>query len=412
MGTRRTAINRQQIIGAFFAIVGLTLLVLYVPLLAGDEGITTKLAIGASSKEVKAPLIELPTRPTMVIIGCIYLFSGVLAVLRSHTRLASGLLWLCALLIFPALLVPAAAGKQTNVLTMLSETLRLATPIALGALAGIYAERSGVVNIGIEGMMLTGACFGFWFYILSGNIWLGVLGAVLVGGAIAMLHGLLSISFRTDQIISGTVINILAVGITGFIRRTYLMEAGGKPLLPTIAIPGLSSLPLLGKELFTNKPIFYSTIALLFITQVVLFSTRWGLRARAVGENPRAADTVGINVFRTRYVAVLISGLIAGLAGAWFSLETVGRFDDSMTNGKGFIALAAMIFGKWMPFGSFGGALLFGFAESLGTRFQLLNVPLPSQFLQILPYVTTMVVLAGLIGRATAPAAVGQPYEK
>lgn len=408
----RSGSRRQQIIGLFFILVGLLLLLAYIQPLADDETLTTRLAFGVNSGDVKAPVIELPTRATMLAVGSLYFLSGVLGIWRPGRRITTSLLWISGLLIFPAVLVAAAAGKQTNVLTMVSESLRLATPIALGALAGIYSERAGVVNIGIEGMMLTGACFGFGIYVGTGNIWLGVVGAVVIGGLIALLHGLLSITFKTDQIISGTVINILAIGITSFVRRSYLMEAGGMPLLPNIEIPILSLLPLIGKELFANKPIFYSMIILLFVTNFVLFSTRWGLRARAVGENPRAADTVGINVFRTRYVAVFLSGMVAGLAGAWFSLETVGKFDDLMTSGKGFIALAAMIFGKWMPFGAFGGALLFGFAEALGTRFQLLNVPLPSQFLQILPYVTTMIVLAGLIGRATAPAADGQPYEK
>jgi simple sugar transport system permease protein len=194
-------------------------------------------------------------------------------------------------------------------------------------------------------------------------------------------------------------------------------QGGGRVTLPTIELPLLSDLPLLGTVLFTGKPIFYTMLLMVVISHLILFFTRWGLRTRAVGENPKAADTVGINVNRMRYFSVLISGMIAGLGGAWFSLETVGNFDDGMTAGKGFIALAAMIFGKWMPFGAFGGALLFGFAEALGVRFQILSVeiagsPVPTQFLQIVPYLLTMVVLAGLIGRAVAPAAVGKPYEK
>jgi simple sugar transport system permease protein len=315
-------------------------------------------------------------------------------------------------------LIAAAAGTQTNVVTMLGETLRLGTPLVLGALSGIYAERAGVINIAIEGMMLMGAAFGFAAFVLTGNIYLGIVGALVVGGLSAMLHALLSVTFKTDQIISGTVINILAIGITSYLRRTYLLDTpGGRVTLDAIELPVLSQIPLIGGILFDNKPIFYTTIVLVIATHFVLFSTRWGLRMRAVGENPRTADTVGINVARTRYLNLLISGMIAGLGGAWFSLETVGNFEDNMTNGKGFIALAAMIFGKWTPVGSFGGAMLFGFAEALGTRFQLLRVemfgwPIPVQFLQILPYVTTMAVLAGLIGRATPPAAVGQPYEK
>ncbi|MCG8349644.1 MAG: ABC transporter permease, partial [Chloroflexales bacterium] len=240
----------------------------------------------------------------------------------------------------------------------------------------------------------------------------------LIGALNALLHAVLSINFKTDQIVSGTVINILAIGVTGYVRRTFLVDTpSGRTTLQEIHIPLLSDIPFLGKILFTEKPIFYMMILLIIGAHIVLFYTRWGLRARAVGENPRAADTVGINVYRTRYLNVLISGMIAGLAGAWFSLETVGSFDDGMTAGKGFIALAAMIFGKWTPFGAFGGAMLFGFADALGTRFQILQIelfgaPLPNQFLQVLPYVVTIIVLAGLIGRATPPAAVGQPYEK
>jgi simple sugar transport system permease protein len=234
----------------------------------------------------------------------------------------------------------------------------------------------------------------------------------------ALLHGMLSISFKTDQIISGTVINLLAIGVTSYLRRAYLVETpGGQVTLPSLEIPVLSDIPLVGDVLFEHQPIFYSMLVLVVLTHVMLFSTRWGLRLRAVGENPHAADTVGINVYATRYVGVFMSGVVAGLAGAWFSLELVGQFNDGMTNGKGFIALAAMIFGNWTPIGAFGGALLFSFTEALKIRFQFLQVELfgwliPAQFLDILPYVTTMVVLAGLIGRATPPAAIGQPYEK
>jgi simple sugar transport system permease protein len=323
-------------------------------------------------------------------------------------------------LLLPTVLIIAGVGKQTNVLTMLAESLRLATPVVIGAISGLWSERSGVVNIAIEGMMLSGACFGFTTYFYLGDVmpsnsalFISVIVSVLTGGVMAMLHAWMSITFKTDQIVSGTVINILAVGLTSFVRRQWLLSTdAGRVTLPSIAIPGLSKIPLIGPVLFNNKPIFYSMFILLIVTYYVIFHTSWGLRIRAVGEHPHAADTVGINVFRTRYIAVLISGLIAGLGGAWFSLETVGGFDDSMTSGRGFIALAAMIFGKWNPFGSFFGGLLFGFADALGTRFQILDVPVPPQFLQILPYLTTMIVLAGLIGRAIPPAADGVPYEK
>jgi ABC-type uncharacterized transport system permease subunit len=347
---------------------------------------------------------------------------GAIAYSKRQDENAVGGTWqiVNGVLLLPTVLIVAGVGKQTNVLTMFAESLRLATPVVIGAISGLWSERSGVVNIAIEGMMLAGACFGFTTYFYLGDmmpsnqaLFISVIVSIITGGVMAMLHAWMSITFKTDQIVSGTVINILAVGLTSFVRRQWLLSTdAGRVTLPSIAIPGLSKIPLIGPVLFNNKPIFYSMFVLLIVTYYVIFHTSWGLRIRAVGEHPHAADTVGINVFRTRYIAVLISGLIAGLGGAWFSLETVGGFDDSMTSGRGFIALAAMIFGKWKPFGSFFGGLLFGFADALGTRFQILEVPVPPQFLQILPYLTTMIVLAGLIGRAIPPAADGTPYEK
>ncbi|NJO04180.1 MAG: ABC transporter permease [Chloroflexaceae bacterium] len=445
MTVRPTGGTRRLVIAGFFLFVGILIMFGYLPLVGAPEAEISRLSFGIGPQ---APALDFPTVPTMLLIGALYLASGVLGFFRPLERVATPLLWLSGLLIIPAVLIAAAAGTQTNASTMIAETLRLGTPLVLGALAGIYAERSGIVNIAIEGMMLIGAAFGFAAFVFVDIVFaesiaaafgqtvdvcrasdvrplfcflpigIGVLAAMLLGGLAALLHGLLSINFRTDQIISGTVINILAIGMTGYLRRVYLVDAqGGRVTLPEIPIPVLSEIPIMGDILFSGKPIFYAMFILVIVTNIVIFSTRWGLRMRAVGENPRAADTLGINVYRTRYLNLFISGLIAGLGGAWFSLETVGNFDDGMTAGKGFIALAAMIFGKWTPFGAFGGAMLFGFAEALATRFQLLQVQmfgwlLPVQFLQILPYVTTIIVLAGLIGRATPPAAIGQPYEK
>jgi simple sugar transport system permease protein len=415
MPERRRGVTRRQIIAGFFVILGLLLVATNLAGIGAADPVTTKLAFG-----IPRPVVEVPTALSLMLIGAVFLVAGALGLLpaRGLERASTPLLWLSGALLFPAVLIWAAAGKQTNVITMVSETLRLATPIALGAMAGIWAERSGIVNIAIEGMMLTGAAFGFAAFIFTNNIWIGVLAAIALGGTIALVHAVLSIQFRTDQVISGTVINILAIGVTGYLRRQFIVDSGGgRVTLPQIEIPVLSQIPILGPLFFTGKPIYFAMLVIVVLTHLVLFFTRWGLRTRAVGENPKAADTVGINVFRVRYLNVVLSGMIAGLAGAWFSLETVGNFDDGMTAGKGFIALAAVIFGKWMPFGAFGGALLFGFAESLQTRLQILNVqlggnPIPVQFLQILPYVVTMVVLAGLIGRAVGPAAAGKPYEK
>lgn len=424
MSERRKGIGRRQVIAGFFALLGLLLIFNYAPQALAGDTVVTRIALA-----VPQPVIAFPSAWSLTIIGFVMLIAGSLGLTNRVQRWADVSLWTSAVLLFPAILIWAAAGKQTNATVMLSESLRLGTPLALGALAGIWAERSGVINIAIEGMMLMGAAFGFAIFILTGQLWWGVIGAVIVGGIIALLHGLLSISFRTDQIISGTVVNILAIGITGYLRRQYIVtEGGGRVTLPSLSaiianagFPDLAcsleAIPIAGTLLFGGKPIFFAMLLLVVLTQVVLFMTRWGLRTRAVGENPKAADTVGIAVNRMRYINLFISGCIAGLGGAWFSLETVGNFDDGMTAGKGFIALAAMIFGKWMPFGAFGGAMLFGFAEALGTRFQILQVqvfggPVPVQFLQVIPYVVTMIVLAGLIGRAVGPAAVGKPYEK
>ncbi|MBO9312221.1 MAG: ABC transporter permease [Chloroflexus sp.] len=424
MSERRKGIGRRQVIAGFFALLGLLLISNYAPQALAGDTVVTRIALA-----VPQPVIAFPTAWSLTIIGCVVLIAGGLGLSNRAQRWADGLLWTSAVLLFPAILIWAAAGKQTNATVMLSESLRLGTPLALGALAGIWAERSGVINIAIEGMMLMGAAFGFAIFIFTGQLWWGVVGAVVVGGIMALLHGLLSISFRTDQIISGTVINILAIGITGYLRRQYIVtEGGGRVTLPSLSAVianagfpdlarSLEAIPIAGTLIFGGKPIFFAMLLLVVCTHVVLFMTRWGLRTRAVGENPKAADTVGIAVNRMRYINLFISGCVAGLGGAWFSLETVGNFDDGMTAGKGFIALAAMIFGKWMPFGAFGGAMLFGFAEALGTRFQILQVqvfggPVPVQFLQVIPYVVTMIVLAGLIGRAVGPAAVGKPYEK
>lgn len=297
---------------------------------------------------------------------------------------------------------------------LFSLTLVKATPLALGALSGIFCERSGVVNIAIEGMMLTAAFTGFTAAFFTGSNALGLLVALLTGGLLALLHAVLSIRFQVDQIISGTVINLMAIGLTGYFNRVLFSGrvVPGIATLPLVKIPLLSQLPFLGPILFNHQPIVYTMLILVGLVHLVLFYTPWGLRMRAVGEHPRAADTLGIDVFRVRYTNVVIGGVIAGLAGAFLTLEAVGTFEKLMSNGRGFIALAAMIFGKWTPFGALAAALLFGFAEALGVRLQIENIGVPYQFLGMLPYVLTIIVLAGVVGRATPPAAVGKPYRK
>jgi simple sugar transport system permease protein len=407
-------VTRMGVFAVFFLFAA-------VLLLSSANGLTpatiTTLTFGAD-----LPQIIVGTLAFTTFVGVLYIVVGVIGLLPIPTlkRVKNLGVGIALILLVPALLVVAAADNSINVTVMLQVSVRLATPIVMGALAGIWCERAGVINIAIEGMMLSGACFGFTAFTIllaimptgSAQLW-GVVIATITGGLMALLHGWLSITFKTNQVVSGTVINILAVGVTSFIRRDVLLssEAARETLQP-FPIPGLSQVPIVGDIFFNGRPIFYAMFILLFATHIILFYTRWGLRTRAVGENPKAADTLGINVNRNRWINVFIGGLIAGLAGAWFSMETAGSFDDNMTSGRGFIALAAMIFGKWLPFGAFGGGLLFGFSDALGQRFQFLGVPIPPQFLQMVPYFITIVVLAGLVGRAVGPKAAGEPYDK
>jgi general nucleoside transport system permease protein len=300
------------------------------------------------------------------------------------------------------------------VVALLAVAIVKSTPLVLGALSGTVSERSGVVNIAIEGMMLGSAFAGFAVGVYSGSPALGVLAAMVAGAMMALLHAVLSVRFAVDQIISGTAINILAVGLTGFLNR-QLFATGAPPgatTLPRLHLPLLSDIPILGPIFFQHQPLTFLAIALVFVLHWALFRSRWGLRTRAVGEHPLAADTVGIDVARLRIGNVMLSGVLAGLGGAYFTLESVPHFEPLMTNGRGFIALAAMIFGKWTPLGSWGAALLFGLTEALPVTLQIQGLAVPYQLVGMLPYILTIVVVAGLVGRASAPAAVGLPYVK
>jgi general nucleoside transport system permease protein len=310
-----------------------------------------------------------------------------------------------------AIVIAVSYANNAIVTTaVLASTIRQSTPLVLGALCGLMGERSGVINIGIEGNMLLSAFIGFLVNVWTGNLLLAVLGAMLTGAIMGLLLAFMSVTLRIDQIIGGSVINILALGLTGYFYTQGLTTRGK---LAPISIPGLADIPLIGPVLFNNPPITYATILLVFVVHYVLFYTRWGLRTRAVGEHPRAADTLGINVFMTRYINVIVGGMLAGLAGGFLTLEAVGSFERAMTNGRGFVALAVMIFGKWTPLGAWGAALLFGFATAMQTQIQFAGqINIPHQFIGMLPYLLTIIVLAGFVGRARPPAAVGTPYTK
>jgi len=297
--------------------------------------------------------------------------------------------------------------------TVLAAALRMATPLIFASMGGIFSERSGVINIGLEGMMLIGAFMGMLVTFYTQNPWIGLIGAMLSGAAVGFIHALASVRYKVDQVVSGTAINIFAVGFTVFMLRTVFGVAGTSPAvprIPTVAVPGLSSIPVVGEIIGYQNPMVYIALMLVVLVHIFLFRTVWGLRLRAVGEHPKAADTVGINVFLTRYLAVTTSGALAGLGGAYLAIAHLSRFGDGMTAGRGFIALAAMIFGKWTPFGALGAAILFGFADAVQMRLQ--EIGIPRHFVLMLPYVLTMVALAGFIGRATPPKAIGKPYEK
>ncbi|MBJ7599442.1 MAG: ABC transporter permease [Candidatus Nephthysia bennettiae] len=293
-------------------------------------------------------------------------------------------------------------------------TIVAATPLTLAALGGVMSERSGVVNIALEGIMLTAAFVGYAAALFSHSLGVGILAAIVSGMLIAALHAVLSIEFFVDQIVSGTVINILAVGITGVFYRTFIQETNvrGPGTLPVWKIPLLGDIPVLGSIFFQHQAVTYAMLVLVVAVHLVLFNSVWGLRTRACGEHPQAADTAGISVKRVRYVNVISSGALGGLGGAYFTIQQIGNFLPNITGGRGFIALAAMIFGKWTPIGAFFASLLFACADALGARLQYLGVRLPYQFLGMLPYVLTIVVVAGAMGRAVAPAAVGRPYRK
>jgi len=291
-------------------------------------------------------------------------------------------------------------------------TIEASVLLLLPALGGVISERSGVTNIAMEGLMLTGALIAVMTDLAWHDPWLATLAAMVAGGLMALLHGIISIRFRADQIISGVAINIFSAGLTGYLLSQVYGNAGigridPQYILPYVDIPLLDKIPFLGPILFQENIVVYAAVAILIVVQIVLFRTRLGLRIRAVGEHPQAADTAGINVYRLRYGAVVTSGLLSALSGAFLSLTIVNSFNPNMTAGRGYIALAAMIFGKWTPLGALAACLIFGFG---GTIVSNAGLPLPSNLLAMLPYVLVLVVLAGLVGRSTPPAADGIPY--
>jgi simple sugar transport system permease protein len=291
--------------------------------------------------------------------------------------------------------------------------LAAAVLLLLPALGGVISERSGVVNIAMEGMMLTGAFFAVVADLAWHNPWLATLVAIVAGGLMALIHAVVAIRFRADQIVSGIAINIFAAGLTLFlVNRIYGIQDVGhissSEALPIINVPGLDQIPFIGQVFFQQNVIVYLALLLLLLVHIVLFRTRLGLRIRAVGEHPQAADTAGINVYAIRYGAVVTSGLLSGLAGAFLAIGVSNTFVPNMTDGRGYIALAAMIFGKWTPAGAFVACLIFGLGEAIYANNSIIHIS--AYLLSMLPYILTLIVLAGIVGRSSPPAADGIPY--
>jgi general nucleoside transport system permease protein len=405
--------TRQRVMGVLFLVLALAIVVFFATDVEGDE--ITRFGLSRGGAVTQVTPLDIPSQSALYLLAVMSAVLGGIQLSRGFKQYTNLVLALVVGFFIFGFLVWAAAGRSLNLTGLLVTTLNRAVPLTLGAMSGILCERAGIVNIAIEGMMLSAAFGATVAASISGSLWVGVFAGMATGGVLGLLLGVLSIRYKTNQIIAGTVINILSIGMTSYLSARFLRTnpALNNPgIFRQFPIPLLSDIPLIGPLLFENNMFVYAMFLILIALHVGLFYTRWGLRHRAVGEHPKAADTLGINVFRTRYFAVLLGGMMAGFAGSYFTLGSVGRFDEVMTAGRGFISLAAMIFGNWMPFGAFGAGLLFGFADSLASRLAILQVPIPSEFLLMAPYIATMIVLAGVVGKGHAPAAEGVPYEK
>jgi ABC-type uncharacterized transport system permease subunit len=346
---------------------------------------------------------------------------AVLAILRTRSgqKVPTWVLAVFAVLFLVAFLtwvVGSARTPNVALYGLLAGSVTLAVPLIFGSLSGVLCERSGVVNIAIEGQLLFGAFAAAVAASLSGSAFVGLLAAAVAGVLVSLVLAVFSIRYVVNQVIVGVVLNVLVSGLTGFLFSAVLSEDSERwnspPRLPVIEIPLLADIPVIGPILFQQTIVGYLMYVAVAVVYVALYHSRWGLRTRAVGEHPKAADTLGVNVNRMRFMNVLLAGVVAGIGGSFFTLVAVSGFGRDMTAGQGYIALAALIFGRWNPIGAFFAALLFGFATNLSNVLSLLGTPVPDQFLRMLPYVVTVFAVAGLVGRSRAPGASGIPYIK
>ncbi len=391
------------------------LLAVVIALVFGQVEPGAETTFGMNVGGAKVPDLVVPSATTAYLLAAMAAMAGVIQLTRGFgTRWAIVMVLVISAFAF-GFLTWAGSGGGMSLAGILQTTLQRSVPITFGAMSGIICERAGVVNIAIEGMLLSGAFVSAVVASATANPWVGILAGIITGGLLAALLAVLAIRYLVDQIIAGVVINILVVGLTSFLAARVLAkmpELNNPERFGPVPIPFLSDLPVVGGILFRQNLFIYACIVAIVVLHYMLFSTRWGLRVRAVGEHPMAADTVGINVYFVRYRNVIIGGMLAGLGGAYFTIGSTGSFQQEMTAGRGFIGLAAMIFGGWAPFGAFLAGIVFGFAEAVQARLSILNIGLPSQFLQMVPYIVTIIVVAGLVGRVRAPAADGRPYKK
>jgi len=389
--------------------VGLTLVVLGI--VAG--AIFTNRPGDAGFKLLDDYIFVIPARPFATALAIVLVALGAAQLLRGLGKVTNVALSIATAAFVVGFLTWAASGGSFSFTGMLQDTVARSVPITLGAIAGILCERSGIINISIEGQLLGAAFTGSVVGSLLGP-WMGILASVATGVALSGILAVFAIRYRVDQVIVGFAVNFFALGLTSFLTSRVLTEYPEYNLLTPFkpwAIPLLSDIPVLGTVLFTQTLFVYASVIAVVIATWMMYRTRWGLRTRAIGEYPKAAGTLGVDVIRLRYRNVLIAGAVAGLGGAWWPVGTVGRFDQNITGGRGFIALAAVIFGRWHPVGAFSAALVFGFAEAIQLKMSNLNTGIPSEFLLMAPYLVTLIVVAGFVGRSRAPKAAGQPYD-
>ena len=375
-------------------------------------------ALGAIAWFITLPPVLVRTPIPSLLLAATAVAAGVVAIQGEEKRLGYGAM-VAGVIGGIAAVVATKSGVENleRVFVwsaLIAAMLRFATPLVLAAMGGILSERSGVINIGLEGMMLMGAFFGIFGADLLGSWLLGALVGVAAGGVLGLVHAFFSIQLRADQVVSGFAVNFLAIGITGYVFIAHYGDEGtpgNVPRVPEVTLPLIEDIDFLGTAIGTASLLTWVALLLVPLLALYLFRTPNGLRLRSVGEKPRAADSVGVPVLRTRYLAVIASGMLAGLGGVYLSIALLGSFSEQMTAGRGFIALAAVIFGSWRPGGALAAALLFGFSSAIAQRLPAFSESLAVLF-QALPYVLVLIVVAGLIGRSRPPASIGVPYVK